>query len=165
MEMSKKILVRGTVIATISLMILLLYLPLIAKLGREGTQCRKAEAEVTRARNATESVNVPGFQKDLAGRDGFSLAMDELTRLGKLKKINFKAMNSKTIEKSEFLGLSLAPIEIEFESEYEALGEFFGGLDDLVKSILVVKNFNISSVAEGKDVLKAKLSLAMYLLQ
>ncbi len=136
---------------------LFLYGPLIGKLREAYLKCRAVETEAMDAREAIANLKTLETKKGLISEDEISLAIDELTRRGKSKGINFISMTPKKIEQSNDSRYRTLPMEMEIESSYEALGVFLGLLDELEKSLVRVRSFNVTSDKEKGAKLNTRL--------
>ncbi len=164
MELTKERLI--TIVSAAGVIIVLglylfLYQPLINKLRRAHLECKKIEAEVLRAHEAISSLKTTPIEKKLIGEEDASLAIDELTRQGKLQGINFISITPKQIER-QLAPYKILPIEIETESSYENLGIFLGKLDDLKTSLVKVGKFDTTPNELNPKTLITKLSVSMY---
>jgi len=167
MELTKErlIIVISAGLAIIALgLYLFLYSPLINKLRKAHSECKRLETEVLQAREATDSLRIKTPKGKLITEEDVSWAIDELTKKGKLARVNFISITPKQTEKpQQTLFYKILPIEIEMESTYDDLGIFLGSLDELENCVVTVRNFNITSTEEGAKKLKTKLMLNLYL--
>lgn len=141
----------------------LFYMPLIKKLGAAGAGCRAVEAQLASAQGSLEALKKETRLKSMLGVEAASLAMDELTRAGKSRRVNFISLVPKPAESSNDPAYKILPIEVETSSDYEGLGAFLGSLDDLEKSLVAVKEFEVSPESAEPEKVKTKMVLAMYL--
>ncbi len=143
---------------------LFLYSPLINKLRKAHSECKRLETEVLQAREAIDFLRIKAPKGKLITEEDVSWAIDDLTKNGKLAKVNFISITPKQIEEpKQALSYKILPIELEVESTYEDLGIFLGSLDELENCVITVKNFNITPTEEGAKELKTKLMLNLYL--
>ncbi len=165
MELSKQRLIITGVIAGISFSLyFFLYGPLISKKRAAYLECISIENEVIQARESIVPLKTANINKELITKEDITLAMDELTRQGRLKGINFFSITPREIEKAEYFSCRILPIEMELQSTYENLGIFLGLLDNLEKNLVTVKAFNITLDKKDSPKLKTKLVVNMYLL-
>ncbi len=166
MELTKErliIIICSVVVILVLGLYLFLYSPLISKLKSADLECKTIEADVFQARDRITSSGIGDTKKGLIIEEDVSFAIDELTKQGKLKSINFISMTSKNIEKGE-PQYKILPIEMEIESTYEELGTFLCSLEELKKSLVTVRSFNITSNEKDPTRLETKLVVNMYLL-
>lgn len=153
------------VIAIIVIAILGIYLifftPLISKLRTERLESRSIESNVLECRNIIESSGKG--ERTLITEEDVSQAIDELTKHGKFKGVNFISMKPKKIEKKEDSQFKILPVEIELESTYENLGVFLGSLDDLEKGLIKVRSFDITADKEDPSKLTTDLIAEIYI--
>jgi len=143
---------------------LFLYSPLMNKLRRAHSECRRLETELLQAREAIGSLRIESPKGKLISEEDVSWAIDDLTKNGKLAKVNFISITPKqTEEAKQAASYKILPIEIEMESAYEDLGIFLGLLDELESCIVTVINFNITPAEKGATKVKTKIVVNMYL--
>lgn len=168
MELTKEkligIIVGGVVIVGFGLY-LFLYGPLITRLKTAHLECKTLELDTLQAQSKTISLKTTDVRKGLLAEEDISLAIDELTRQGKLKDINFISMTPKEIKESEDFLFKILPIKTEIESTYKGIGRFLGSLEGLEKSLVVVRDFNITPDEGNPIMLKTKLTVDMYLVE
>lgn len=134
----------GAGIAVIGLGVyLIFYAPLINKIKTKYIECKSVEGDVLECRNMIECAEKTYGERILMEEKHISHAIDELTKHGKLKGINFISMSPKKIQKGKDLQYKILPIDMEIESTYEGVGIFLGSLDELEKGLVKVKSFDI----------------------
>lgn len=138
-----------------------LYHPLMRQLKVQAAVCRNLENEVEQARSLIARSKTEGEERPFIKEEEVSLAIDELTKQGKLKGINFISMIPGSLGKSQDSRFRFIPIEIETESTYEALGLFLGTLDDLKASLVTVASFETAPPGPNPSRLRTKLVLHM----
>lgn len=143
---------------------LILFRPLIHKLKLSHLECRGLEREVSQARDAINSWNLKESKKELVSEADLALAIEELTKKGKVKGINFISLTPKQIEGQQ-APYKLLPIDLELEAPVVALSDFLGKLDDLNKSVVRIRKLNIVSNKANPKISTARLSLDMYILE
>lgn len=166
MELTKErlvIVISSAVGITAVGLYLFLYQPLINKCRVIGADCKDIEARLLEARKAISSLRQDTAKRTLISEEGISLAIDELTKEGRSKGINFISITPERIEKSEDRHYKVLPIEMEIESTYKDLGIFLGSVDDLEKSLITVRSFSIAPYKEDPKRLRTKLVINMYL--
>jgi Tfp pilus assembly protein PilO len=160
-----RIVVWGSIALVVLVVYLSLFVPLIKTLGSKYRECKNCETDVIDARNLINSVRLQETMSAILTEDDVALAIDELTRLGKVKGIDFISMTPREKRKEKGASYGILPIEIETESGYKDLGIFLGSLAGLRDSLTTVSSFRIT--AHKKDdasKLRAKLVIDMYLL-
>jgi Tfp pilus assembly protein PilO len=158
-----RIIIVGT-LAIIALgLYLFLYGPLISKLRKAHLECSRIETEILHARESIANLDKMDIKKSLVPEDNSSVSIDEFTRQGKSKGINFISITAKRIEESGDSRYKILPVDMEIESSYEDLGVFLGLVDELEKSLVTVKNFNIVPDKEKTSRINARLVVDMYL--
>lgn len=142
---------------------LFLYRPLVNKCRLRGRECRGIEAEILRAREAIDVLKQATTKRTLISEKDISIAIDELTKQGRSKGINFNSIAPGKIEGHGDPKYKILPIDIVVESTYKELAVFLGSLEELEKSLVTVKNINISPGKEKAAKLNTRLTLNMYL--
>lgn len=143
---------------------LFLYGPLMNKLRRAHSECKRLETEVLRAREAIGSLRTKAPKGKLIAEEDVSWAIDDLTQNGKLAKVNFISITPKQAEEAKPPpAYKILPIEIEIESTYEDLGIFLGLLDELESCIATVINFNVTPAEKGATKVKTRMAVNIYL--
>ncbi len=141
---------------------LIFFAPLISKVKAKYLGCRSIESDVLECRNIIKSSGKG--ERILITEQEVSHAIDELTRHGKIKEVNFISMKPKKIEKKEAGSqYKVLPIEIKLNSTCEELGVFLGSLDDLEKGLVKIKSFDISADQEDSSKLMTDLIVEIYL--
>lgn len=140
----------------------LLYRPLLHKLNIQASVCRELEGSLDQARRLLVRSQTQAEERSFFKEEEVSPAIDELTRQGKLKGINFISITPKSMEKSKDARFQVVPLEIETESSYETLGRFLGVLEDLKTGLVTVASLNVTSQEEDASRLRARLILHMY---
>ena len=92
-----------------------------------------------------------------------SHAIREVTDHGRLNGINFISISPKKVRKEKGSRYKILPIEMEIKSTYEQMGIFLGLLDELEKTLVTVKSFNIIPGKKGPSKLTADLVIYVYL--
>ena len=140
----------------------ILFRPLINKLKLLHLECRGLETGVLQARDAISSLKLKELKKELASEADVSLAIEELTKEGKARGINFISLTPKQIERQQ-ASCKILPVDLELEASYVMLGDFLGKLDDLNRSLVRIRKLNIVSNKANPKISTARLSLDMYL--
>jgi len=143
---------------------LILFRPLINKLKLLHLECNGLETSVLQARDAISSLKLKELKKELASEADVSLAIEELTKEGKARGINFISLTPKQIERQQ-APYKVLPVEMELEASYVMLGDFLGKLDDLNRSLVLIRKFNIVLNKPNPKMLTVRLSLDMYILE
>jgi len=163
MRLSKQTSIIAGAAGAILMGLLVLYAPLISRLGKEGAKCRAIESEANQARNMIKLAKVSKVKRDLVAESDASLAMDELTKLAKQKSINCLSVIPKNSQIKEMAGYKVLPIEMAVTSTYKQLGIFLGSLDKFTQSVITVESFSAALISRGKDELRTKLTVNVHL--
>ena len=152
----------GGAFLAVVIAVLAVYLPLLKQIRVQAETARAREAEVLGIREGLERLKKEVFKRHLIAEDEVSTAMEELTRQGNWKGMNFLSISSKPAEKIPDSRVRVLPIEMEAVSSYQALGEFLGLLDELEKSFVTVKSFEINAETKSLPKLNSKLNVQMH---
>ena len=142
---------------------LIFYIPLMKKSRALYAQCKTIEDKVRKTKNVIKGASVISSRRVLMTEEDVSYATNELTRLGKQKGIDFVSIRPKDIQKEKGEEYKILPVELQLESTYKELGMFLGSLDDVEKSLITVKSFNIVPVPENTARLITDLVVDVYL--
>lgn len=152
--------VPALIILIVLAIYLILYAPLISKLKIKYIECESAENEVLECRNIIELAGEAGLV--IIAEKDVSHAIDELTKHGKLKGINFLSIIPKEVKKEKGSQYKVLPIEMKIESTYEELGILLGSLDELDKGLLKVESFDIIPDRENPSKFITDLVVKLY---
>ncbi len=141
----------------------LLYAPLIRELRAKRLEFKTCETDLFSARNIIESVKTKEIKGILITEEDIPFAIDELTRHGRLKDINFISMTPGKIEKPKDSQYKILPVEMQTESSYKKLGVFLGSLGELKKSLVTIMSFDIVTLKEDPSRLRTELIVNMHL--
>lgn len=166
MELTRErliIIIAGAIGVVVLGVYLFLYGPLINKCRHSGQECRGIETRILRVRESMDLLKEDVAKRTLIPEKDISIAMDELTKMGRSKGINFTSITPGKIEPSENSRYKILPIDMEMESTYKELAVFLGSLEELKKGLVTVKDLDIASDKERRAKLSARLTLNMYL--
>jgi len=137
--------VPAAVIAVVIGVYFVLFAPLMQELRAKYLECRSRENDVLGTRNIIDSAGKIYSDRVLMTEKDVPYAIDELTRHGMLKGINFISMIPQKVVTKTVQGVryKVLPVEIELESTYEQLGIVLGSLDDLEKALVKIQSFDV----------------------
>lgn len=141
---------------------LFVYGPLLKELKIKESQYRAAYSELETARRRIADLKQSNKKRVLANERNVSLAIDELTREGKSKGVQFISMTPKEIPPQGNASYKIIPIEIEIESSYQTLGMFLALLSEFEHSLVTVARFHVMP-DKNPSQLKTSLTLHMVL--
>lgn len=139
------------------------YAPLFEKLKIKFFEYRAAEDEVLQCRNIIESAGKVYSERTLPSEEDVSRSIDELAKHGKVKNVKFISISPKKVERKKGTQYKVLPVSMELESTYEGLGVFLGSLDDLEKTLVKVKSFDISHDKDDPTKFITDLEVEIYL--
>ncbi len=154
------------IIAGIGLVMIVGYFlmaPLLSKVHSVGDEVKVLECEMGAVRQAIQSEGK--FQKagELLTRRKVSLAIDEITKTGAVRNINFLSISPQKIMKPAESKYPVLPIQMDLQSEYSDLGLFLGDLESLEKSIVSVKSFQVDVDSDILPKINTDLLVEVYL--
>ena len=155
----------GAALAVLFAVYLLLYQPLFSGLKAARQKYSGLEKEVRQARDTLGQRDAGSLPKGLVTEGEISSAIDEVTRAGKRREVNFISLTPKHTEPIKDPRFKIVPIEMETESSFQSLGEFLGSFDDLEKSFVTVEQYEIYPDAKNPALLKARIVIHMYFLR
>ncbi len=135
------------------------YAIMTKEMARKYGECKKAEGGASYARSIIESAGKDGAAKPLLAEGNIPKAIDELTKNGKAKGINFISITPRDIRKGANTQCAILPIGMNIESTYEQLGEFLGSLDKMDDALIKVESFDVFS--DRKDINNITTSLVL----
>lgn len=141
----------------------LFYAPLMRELRAKRLEFKTCEADLFSARYIIESAKTRETKGVLIAEEDIPFAIDELTRQGRLKGVNFVSMTPKEIEKSKDSQYKILPIEMQIEASYKEIGVFLGSLSALEKSLVTIRSYNVAALEEDPSRLKTELVVEMHL--
>jgi len=139
------------------------FTPLMKEIKIKYLECKSAENDVIECRNVIESAGLVYEKRLLMAEKDVSQAIDELTKHGRSKGINFVSINPEEIKEEKGTVYKILPIKMKINSTYKQIGIFLGSLDNLEKGVVKVKNFDISAGGEDTSILSTNLVADMYL--
>jgi Tfp pilus assembly protein PilO len=159
------IIIKASIAVVVVGLYLFLYRPLINQLKASANKCKTIEAQVLQSRKTVSFLRTMPEKKSLINEGEVSFVIDELTKQGKSKDINFVYIKPGKMEKSADFpsGCKVLPLEMEIESSYVSLGKFLGALDNLEKGVVTVKSFYVYPEKNYAERLKTKLVLNIYI--
>lgn len=166
MEFTKQrlpLIVGGASLVIFFVTYLFLFQPLVHQLKVQASECSRTEAEVAEARSHAFIFKDRPLKKSLITESEATVAINELTRRGNLKGVEFVLLTPKKIEKPAGQAFRILPIETEIKSTYENLGNFLGSLDEMEKSLITVGSFTASLDPEEVSKVRTHLTLYLYL--
>lgn len=155
--------------AAVALFILMVYgifyAPLIREERKKSLECRSIEGRLLEARDIIEHAGGPNAAQEtgMVAEAHASQAIDELTKYCGSMGINVLSMKPGEIIDGQEPQYRILPIEIEIDSQSQKFAAFTGSLAGLNKVAIRVKSFDLAPREEDKRMLKANLTLDMYL--
>lgn len=141
------------------------YAPLLRNLRTRYLERSLCETAVFDTRSAIEFAGKAYEGRILPTDKNISQAIDELTKHGKLKGVNFIAINPKEPKEVRDSEYKILPIEMKIESAYEQLAVLLGSLDELDKSLVKVISFDIIPGEKEPAKFITNLTVNMYFLK
>lgn len=153
----------GIAFAVFCLLVFVVYGPVNKQLRKAKKQTRAIEQEVLTAREKIKVLKQSDTEQRIATQDTVSLAIEEFTKIGRLKDINYVSIVPQGVENIPDSVYKVLPVDIEMDSNYETLGTFLGLLRDLKKGLITVRSFHITPDKHNSLILRTKITLLIYL--
>jgi len=156
-EMNKRAIILISAVAVVGIIFVLFIQPLWSKVSGVSQDVKALNRELSSVRTMIkESKNFSSNRHPLS-RGEVSVAINEIMELGASLDIDFFATSPQQIQKTQGSKYPVLPISMELQSTYENFGVFMGALENLSKSIVTVKQFNI----ERKPILLPKIAVGL----
>lgn len=140
-----------------------LYVPLIRNLSVHSHQCLALESEAAQARARALSFRSGTRGRGLISEREVAEAIDELTREGNLKGVEFVSLTPGEPRAESGRPFRTLPVETEIKSTYENLGKFLGSLDELQTSVMTVADLATTLDPVKPPYLRTRLTLHLHL--
>lgn len=137
------------------------FIPVQRELKAQFLECKDCEDDVVQTRNIIEFAGKVYSKRVLATEKEVSQILDELTKYGRMKGIDFVSIKPGEVVLAD--KYKILSVEIAVESTYRELSAFLGSLDDLDKGVVKVKSFNIVPDEEDPWKSTADLVIDIYL--
>jgi len=156
-QMNKRTIIFAGAVAVVGIIFFLFINPLWSKVSNVSQEVKVLIGELSSVRAMIkESKNFSGNRHPLS-RGEVSVAINEIMELGASLNIDFFATSPQQIQKIQGSKYPVLPISMELQSTYENFGVFVGALENLSRSIVTVKQFNI----ERKPMLLPKIAVGL----
>lgn len=142
---------------------IILFSPVMGRLKAAHRECRALESEVLNVRQQFVLRKPQTSSRVFAPEAEASSCIDEITKLGRLKNVNFTSITPKQTEAQQ--DYKVLPIEMDIEAAFNELAAFLGSLGRLQKSPVTIRNFKVTAAKDNASKLKANLLINMYLQQ
>lgn len=139
------------------------YLPTLGKLKNRYMECRNCENDVSGSRSLIESTGKNLGEMTLMTEKDVPLAIEELTKHGKANGVSFVSMQPGEVTPDKSSSYKILPIEINLEAGEKQIAAFLGTLDELKKSLIKVRAFDVTPEKEDRTRLRASITLEIYL--
>jgi len=156
-DMSKRTIILISAVIAAAIVFVLFIRPLWSKASRVSLEARLLNDELRSVREALAQGSDSNKDRHPLSRGEVSVAINEIMELGASLDIDFFATSPQQIQKAQGSKYPVLPISMELQSTYENFGVFLGGLENLSKSIVTVKQFNI----ERKPILLPKIVVGL----
>ena len=145
---------------------LVVFAPIANKLRFKYMECCSYESRVAGARSIIEmgrKIDKEYGSRVLISEDQAAAGIEELTRYGKSLGINFISIKPQKIKTEDRTRYSILPLELLLEANGEEFVAFVGSIDELKKTIVTVKSFNITPDKMDRKKLKIDMVINIYL--
>lgn len=137
--------------------------PLLHQLKIHSAECSRIEREASALRPHVSAFQNQPIEKRLITEKEVTSALNELTRRGNLKGVEFVLLKPQAVEKLEGKPSRILPIETEVRSTYQELAGFLGAMDKLERSLVTVESFTATQGTENISKIRTRLKIQMHL--
>lgn len=139
------------------------YNQLLSEINIKARTCTDLEAGAQAARQV--ALSSWGVLKifPLIQENEISLVLDEITRKGKIRGINFVSIVPQPAKQKEGTLLRSLPLELETQSSYKSLGIFLGQLQEMKNGFLSLRSIRVTPNNTHPAHVSAAISLDVYL--
>lgn len=143
-DMDKRTIIFISAVVAVVVVFFLFIRPLWSKASSVSREARVLNDELSGIREALAQGS--DFSKDRhpLSRGEVSVAINEIMELGASLDIDFFSTSPQQIQKSEGSKYPVLPIRLQMQSTYKSFGVFLGDLENLDKSIVTVRQFDIT---------------------
>lgn len=145
------------------LLYLFVYRPLGRELDKNAAACRTAEGTLAAARGEASVLRGGALGGVLIPENEVPLALNELTRRGRLLGIQFVSVTPGEVGPAEGKPYRILPLEMEIDSRYEKLAVFLGALEELEKGLVTVGSFTAAPDSKEETRVRTRLTLHLHL--
>ena len=144
MDMDKRtIILIGAIVAAVIAFFLFIR-PLLLKTNSVSREAKALNDELISVREALAQGSDLDKDRHPLSRGEVSVAINEIMEVGASLDINFFSTSPQQIQKSKDSKYPVLPIRLEMQSSYENFGIFLGALENFDKSIITVRQFDIT---------------------
>lgn len=154
------------IVAVFLIIYLIIFAPLLKKIGSKYMECKALECQLAEGRTLISSA--AGLEKKVGGRVLMSekdaaTAIDNFAKHGKTLGIDIISIKPKDVIAKEGTPYKILPVEMKIESNDKQFVQFIGSLDELNKALVRVRSFEIVPKADDRTKLNVDLTLDVYL--
>jgi len=142
-EIDKRTIILISGIALAGIVFFLFIKPLWSKVSDVSQEVKTLNSQLGSVREALKGRKNLNKDRHPLSRGEISVAMNEIMEVGASFNIDFFATSPQQIKKLKGSKYPVLPIRLEMKSTYENFGVFLGALENLNKSIVTVRQFNI----------------------
>jgi Tfp pilus assembly protein PilO len=166
LELNRKQIIISSIAASavvICVLVIYVYRPLRVKLGAMDREFQRIKQELEIARDAVNTGLKPEVEQRLLTQQDVSLAIDAITRTGRMLGVNFVSISPRETENLGTSGYKRMPVDMDLESGYKALALFLGALRDLDEAVVTVRRFRVQGDKKILPRVKSRLLVEIYL--
>jgi Tfp pilus assembly protein PilO len=150
----------------VAVIYLIVFSPIIKKLGVKYTECRSCESQLWDVRNtidyASDLDKTVGSRVLISEKEA-SAGMEELAKFGKSLGITFSQIRPGNINQNEGTAYKVLPIDINMHATGDQFIKFMGSVDELKKAIIRINSFNITPEKDNRSMLDIAMTVEIYL--
>ena len=152
----------AAITAVIIIVYILLYAPLLAKLGDKYIECRASETQLMEARSMIEAAGRIYSKRVLPTEKGAAYTIKEITKNGQGAGIIFISIKLKDFISGKNPRYKVLPIEMKIKASDEQFINFISFLDDMERGLVKVKSFEIMPDKDDRTILFSSLVLNVF---
>lgn len=138
------------------------YGPLMKELSAKHAEYRALTSRLIQERAMIRLAGKTAGERVLMTEKEASLAMNELTRHGKSRGINFRSIKPRDLVEPAGAQYKIFPVEAEIEGTPEQVTAFIGSLDALQKNLVTVESFEVTRSSLDPALLRLIIVVNIY---
>lgn len=140
------------------------YAPLFKELSAVKARYNEAMSDITRSEKIVQLAREHKSDKRLIKEDEISVAIDEITKLGKDKGLNFVSIKPGDMRDEGAKPYRIQPIDLELTAPPHKMAQFLGSLDELKSGIVRVESLDLKSKENDAGIV-GSATLEIYVLK
>ncbi len=159
----RQLIIIGSCALLFIIISIFVYRPLGIKIQDADRRLNTLTAQLASQRDKVSALKKLGLKRRLMQQKDVSLAIDEITKKGRVLDLKFISITPAKLQKSTQAGFKELPINFEIESGYQSLGKFLTYLEEFPLTIIQIKGLTIRPREETLPNLDVELLLNLYM--